>query len=180
MPKTIEISETTYNRLLQVMGPDDTSDSAISGLLDLKLHNQSGSQVYAEEVPSLNNTLEFMGFQVPNFRFTKLLRAKINGREIARPNWNKVKEEIIKEAIKAGADIKNIGLPGFVEGKLENNGFKFIEEINISLQGQDSNDAWRSIMLTAEYTGIKASVVCEWLKKEGADYPGLRAKITSN
>lgn len=178
MPHTIEVSDSTNLRLQNLMGPDDTSGTVILRLLDF-YEGQSARQPAVPDFSTEPDALAFEGFDVPDLTHTRMLRATLEGKEIARPNWNKLRQKVIIEAVKSGADIGKWGIPGLAAGKKDFHGYSFIPEMNMSIQGQDANDAWRSTLEMARKLGWSVEAICEWRQKPGASFPGKMAKLSS-
>lgn len=179
MPHTVEISDSTQLRLQNLMGPEDTSGTAIARLLDFYESCGSKQGAVGPVIRAQSDALQFEGLEVPDLTHTRLLRATVDGKEVARPKWNKLRQMLIVRAAKEGADIKNWGVPGLVIGKKDIHGFSFVPAINMSIQGQAANDAWRSTLDVARRLGWNVEAICEWYQKVGASYPGKTAKLTS-
>lgn len=179
MPHTIEISDSTKLRLQNLMGPEDTSGTAIARLLDFYEGRGSEQGAVGPVLSAQPEALQFEGFEVPDLTHTRLLRAAVDGKEVARPNWNKLRQMLIVRAAKDGADIENWGVPGLATGKKDIHGYSYVPVINMSIQGQDANDAWRSTLEVARRLGWNVEAICEWRQKAGVSYPGKTAKLTS-
>lgn len=61
-----------------------------------------------------------------------------------------------------------------VKGRKEDEGYGYLPEIDISVQGQDANAACRAIVMAAQGLGIGLDVGFMWRPKESAAYPGER------
>ena len=65
------------------------------------------------------------------------------------------------------------------EGKKTDEGYSYLEDINLSIQGQDSNAACRGIVTMARYLKIRVELEFMWREKDGAAHPGKVAILTS-
>ena len=179
MPDAIEISDSTKLRLQNLMGPEDTSGTVIARLLDFYEGRGAEQGMVGPVLSAQSDALQFEGFEVPDLTHARLLRAAVDGKEVARPNWNKLRQMVIVRAVKDGADIEKWDVPGLATGKKDIHGYSFVPEINMSIQGQDATDAWRSTLEIARRLGWSVEATCEWRHKSGASYPGKTAKLWS-
>jgi hypothetical protein len=60
-----------------------------------------------------------------------------------------------------------------IEGRKEDEGYRFLADVGVSVQGQDSNAAWRAIHHVARELGCSATVVFHWRSKQEAAFPGV-------
>jgi len=65
-----------------------------------------------------------------------------------------------------------------VEGRKEDEGYGYLSEIDISVQGQDANAACRTIVAAAQGLNIELDIVFIWRPKNGAEFPGEHAHLT--
>jgi hypothetical protein len=62
-----------------------------------------------------------------------------------------------------------------VKGRKEDKGYIYLSDIDVSVQGQDSNGACRAVVTAAQGLGIAVEIGFMWRRKERAAYPGERA-----
>jgi hypothetical protein len=112
----------------------------------------------------------------PDLTFTKPRTAVINGRRL--PNsltyWNAVLFAVIREAADrriSTEDLLALITVNSQAGRREDNGFNFIEEAGLSIQGQDANSAWRQSYVIASSIGIPVEVVFAWQNNSKAAMP---------
>lgn len=67
-----------------------------------------------------------------------------------------------------------------VKGEKINSGFHYLPEVNISIQGVDSNLAWRNTLHLMKNLKMPIEIYFEWRDKEGAAYPGEKGKFIWN
>jgi hypothetical protein len=65
-----------------------------------------------------------------------------------------------------------------VKGRKDDEGYGYLPDIDVSVQGQDANAACRAIVVAAQGLGIGVDVGFMWRPKEGAAHPGERARLT--
>ena len=64
-----------------------------------------------------------------------------------------------------------------VKGKKNDEGYNHLPDINVSVQGQDANGACRGIVTAAQALGLEVNIGFMWRHKEGAPFPGERARL---
>ena len=64
-----------------------------------------------------------------------------------------------------------------VKGRKEDEGYGYLPDIDVSVQGQDANAACRTVIAAAQALGIPLEIGFMWRPKEGAAYPGERARL---
>ena len=180
MPRAIELSDSTHSRLVELMGPNDTTESAVLRLLDF--YNARGGDGRVTPLSSAapgGGELHFTGAETPDLTHTKVLKARIDGLELPRPKWNVILSHLAVSAFKNGAADAGGPVSGIVRGRKTDSGYKFYPKANISIQGQDANDAWRISVELADRLNVDLVVECEWRDKETAAYPGKKAVLVS-
>jgi hypothetical protein len=109
-----------------------------------------------------------------------MLDASVGGNPIARPNWNSVLDETLRRAMKEVKDferLRKICPVNMVKGKKADEGYGHLADINLSVQGQDANGACRGIITAAQALGYEVNIGFMWRHKEGAAFPGERARL---
>jgi hypothetical protein len=112
----------------------------------------------------------------PSLTYTKPRSAKINGRALpySEAYWNSIWFAVIREAAARGAsteDLLNLMATNRQAGRRIDNGFTYIEEAGLSVQGQDANGAWRQTYVIASSIGIPVEVVFAWQNNPKAAMP---------
>ena len=174
MAPTVQLSESTFARLQKRAVPlVDDIESVINKLIDeceSKASAAGGDGVvrqYSLRTP-------------PNLTHTKILEAKLFG-EVVKPEWNALLQATI---IRAAAQLKNVKalreliVVNNVEGKKEDQGYKYLPAAGISVQGQDSVAAWKAtahIVLALKFT---IDVLFMWHDNEKAISPGSTGRFT--
>jgi hypothetical protein len=188
MARTIEISDATYLRLKERMRATDTTESVIAKLID----EAEGRSRNAEPARSLSvekvtkirgkrrSDLEFINKDAPELTHAKLLLAYVDGVEVKPTKWNQLLLTAIGKAVKEDGKSAISGMSGIHVGKRSDSGYKFFPDLEISVQGQDANDAWRITTDLAKKRGWLVEALCEWRDKEGASYRGQSAILVSS
>ena len=143
-----------------------------------RLHQQP-----AVLTPTSEDRIEIfkIGYLPQSVTFTKIFEATINGGPVSKKalSWNLLICELIKTLeIKYSVfeperylDI-NIAL-----GQRNEKGYKFVPELNCSVQGVDANTARRFITGLAQKHAISIDLLFGWRNKEGSLYPGKFGRV---
>ena len=178
MPQ-IRIEDPTFERLQRHARPlVDTSDTVVNRALDAL------DQLAGAPVPANGHGTEaerrIDPRQLPSLTHTKLLDASIAGNTVARPNWNLLLEKMLRLAMKRVGTFEKLCQlcpVNMVSGRKQDEGYSYLSDIDVSVQGQDSNSACRTVVTTAQGLGIALEIGFMWRPKKGAAYPGERARI---
>lgn len=175
---TAELSDLTVSRLQKIAIPlADTFDTVIARLLDLFEKSQSNTPAkLGEPIKVDGNAMYFDPNNPPNLGFTTLTRVVLNGEHLVKSDtyWNRVMIRVILEAGKHGLKVDAIVKMLFVNavlGQKEDNGYKYLPDVGLSVQGQDSNAAFRQAFDIASKLGIKLKVYFHWQDNDKAAYP---------
>src|SRR5262249_20188669 len=96
--------------------------------------------------------------------------------------WNALLIEAVREAkphAKTSENLKRLLIiPGCVGAK-DDEGYKFIPDVGLSIQGQDANGAWKAAFHIAKQIGV--TIKAEFLRrhKDGAAFPGETATLSA-
>jgi hypothetical protein len=112
----------------------------------------------------------------PNLTFTKPRMARVNGKQLpnSQAYWGNIMFEVIKEAARrhvSTEDLLDLITVNSQAGDRHDNGFTFIQEAGLSIQGQDANGAWRQTYVIASSIGIPVDVVFAWQNNPKAAMP---------
>ncbi|MCB1838647.1 MAG: hypothetical protein KDI61_00085 [Alphaproteobacteria bacterium] len=118
--------------------------------------------------------------KAPGLTFTKPLMAQINGKAVQNPNWAKLLISVIVLIKQKGYSgdklVKELNIPAKPR-RFEDEGFRYWDEIGISVQGQSATDAWKEMSRLAEKFRIPLEVRFEWRQNEKAQFPGRKGII---
>jgi len=181
-PDPFQLLPLTVERLQKHAKPFvDTVDTVINRLLDA----YEGSQ-FAEtddgDVITDGNIRDFSSSKTPDLTHTKVLTIEFNRIKFARAEttWNALLNETIrfaKKAAKSDDEFKRLVTVNWTKGKKEDEGYRYLSDVNISVQGQDANAAWRGASHIAKQLGRQIEVVFTWRLKEGAAHPGITGRL---
>lgn len=184
MPHNLELSDATFNRLQRLAVPlVDTTESVIVKLADFwEKHRVPIANTVPD--PTLEPITQLQAFDAkspPNLKHTKLLSAKVGGTAI-RPTWNGLLFTLIrrvpKQRVASIEEARRVIIVNFVAAKKEDEGYTFVPELGISVQGQDANDAWKGASHIARQLGIHVEVDFLWRMKEGSAFPGVTGHLS--
>lgn len=174
----IEIHETTFGRLQDHARPlVDTPDTVINRALDAleRLHATPMTMV---EDPSRERRIDPL--RLPDFKHTKVLDAVIDGQSIANPNWNRLLDHIVVLAVGRLSDFGQVQKTcpvNMVQGRKDDEGYDYLVEAGISIQGQSANSAGRALVTISQELGVPLEIGFMWRLKDGAKHPGERARL---
>jgi hypothetical protein len=117
---------------------------------------------------------------LPNLTHTKVLDASIDGIALPKPNWNLLLDEVLRRAKKQVGSFEKLRQfcpVNIVKGRKEDEGYSYLSDIDVSVQGQDANGACRAIVTAARGLGVALEIGFMWRLKEAAVHPGERARI---
>jgi hypothetical protein len=119
----------------------------------------------------------------PNLLFTRVLSAELNGTQLPKANWNRLLDETILQAAAKLQDLKALkGLlvVNFVEGNKEDQGYRYLPDAGVSVQGQDASNAWKGAAHIIKAMKFPARVVFQWYDNPKAANPGKTGQFTLN
>ncbi len=173
MAKQIEISDWAYEAISAMMSKDDTAASVISRLVKAKLPLED----MGADTRSHNTELNFHLAGVPDLSFTNVISVKLNGQKIATNKWNSVRNEVIKLGLKENINLADVSSIGMIKGEKTDGGYKFYEQMGISIQGQSANDCWKACSDICSLIDATIEVLVQWRDNEKAAYPGQKARL---
>jgi hypothetical protein len=167
----ISIQQSTFERLQRHARPlVDTVDSVINRALD----------ALEDDRPAASSSGEMRFSTPPDVTHTKVLDASIEGTPLLRPNWNRILDEAVRHAMRIYRDFDKVRLlcaANIVQGRKEDEGYGYLPDIDISIQGQDANAACRACVALAQATGLALDIGFVWRQKTGAAFPGVRGRL---
>lgn len=95
-------------------------------------------------------------------------------------NWNdllRIAHLAAFKKSKSFSDLRRESIAQIYDGNKDDEGYRFLPEIGISLQGVDANRAWRYSLRLAKYVGVPIRVVVDWRHNEKSAHPGERALL---
>jgi hypothetical protein len=182
MIHTITLSEETYSNLQKLAQPFvDTAESVIATLADAELErravplNGNGCGAARDgQVVRLNPDSH------EKLTHARLLSATVDGRPIHKPKWNGVHNylHILGHQRMGSFDaLQQASGANLRKGRYEENGYVYLPEADLSIQGVDANLAWDHSLGLARALDVKIQLRLEWRQKEGAARPGETAVL---
>jgi hypothetical protein len=177
MPEII-IEQSTFERLQSHAKPlVDTTDMVLNRALDaLELR---------EHRPDPEDDSFVMERRIdprypPDLTHTKILAASLAGQRIDNPNWNLLLRSVLIRAMKQWESfdkLRQICPANMVRGCKNDEGYRYLDEVDFSVQGMSTNDACAALVPVARSLGIGLEIVFMWRPKRGAAYPGEKAQL---
>lgn len=132
----------------------------------------------AADAAQVSGVRAFNPAAAPNLSFTTLKRARIGEKILPKADtyWNSVLHAVVIEAAAMGhtpRDIFDLITVNCQLGKREDNGFKYLEAAELSIQGQAANSAWKQAYVIASSFGIELDVAFSWQDNEKAAMPNV-------
>jgi hypothetical protein len=157
--------------------PAETLDRVIRETMEqLGLEQDDESD---ETVVTTGDVMQFAN--PPGLSFTKPLKVTINGKNLQSPRWSTILLTTIA-AVKAKTGLhgeklaRELGVPTKAQ-RFEEEGFKFYEELGISVQGQSASDVWKEVSRLAERHRIPVAVEFWWRQNSKAQFPGKTGSL---
>tara|TARA_B100000678_G_scaffold260026_1_gene240584 strand:- start:494 stop:1066 length:573 start_codon:yes stop_codon:yes gene_type:complete len=188
MAPNASISEDTNARLQAIATPlVDTHDSVIARLLD-HWEKTKGSAPKISKPGQPVSTMEdgklvFEPSNLPSLGFTTPKQIVIDGVQLPKSDtyWNSMLNFIIRLIHAKGKDanaiVSMMNIANAALGMKNDNGYKFLPDVGLSVQGQDSNAAFRQAYELAITNGIKGNVFFFWQNNEKAAFPNMPGYI---
>jgi hypothetical protein len=181
MPQ-VTIDDKTFERLQRHARPlVDTLDTVINRAVDRLEQDEDSGELSAGRVTETERRIDPR--VLPNLTHTKVLDASIEGKLIAKANWNLLLDEMLRGAMKhvgTFEKLRQLCPVNMIKGRKEDEGYSYLSDIDISVQGQDANAACRTVVTAAQGLGVALDIGFMWRHKEGAAHPGERARIQVN
>lgn len=120
-----------------------------------------------------DGTMQFAA--APGLAFTKPLAASINGKSLHSPRWSAILLTMIAQVKAQGFEgdklVRELAVPAKA-AQYEEEGFKYHQDLGISVQGQSASDCWKEVERLAKKWQIPVTVEFRWRQNPKAQYPG--------
>ena len=142
MVPSIEVSSQTFARLQALAVPlVDNPETVINRLIDF-FEGREGAPAPVSGGGGGDRIRQFSPVSPPHLTHTKVLAVEFCGKplEHREANWNGLLNAAVREAkarAKSAAELKQLVIIPFVDGQKTNEGYRFLSDIGISIQGQD-------------------------------------------
>lgn len=108
----------------------------------------------------------------PNLTFTKIIQATFGTQSTNK--WNALLRCAVKAARQKNISIgrlRSFSIP-IQEGQKNDEGYRPLPGMNVSVGGVAAGNAWRSALLIAKELNVEITVRFRWREKDGAAHPG--------
>ena len=185
MVPSIELSSQTFARLQAFAVPlVDNPETVINRLIDF-FEAKEGASAPASSNGGGNTIRLFSPVSPPSLTHTKVLAVEFSGGLLlhGQANWNGLLNAAVREAkarAKSANELKQLIIVPFVDGQKTKEGYRFLSDVGISVQGQDANGAWKAAYHIAERLSLALTVTFVWREKEGAAFPGVTGRLSAS
>jgi hypothetical protein len=185
MMPVVRINDATFSDLSTLKTwfgtktPSDTIDRIVRDALDnLGMERDDESDI--APVTESNGPMEFQS--APGLTFTKLLSATVNGKHLNNPRWSALLLAAIAQLKAKGYEgerlIRELTVPAKAI-RFEDEGYKYISDLGISVQGQSAADAWKEVNRLASKWSFPVSIEFLWRQNPKAQYPGRTGRLNA-
>jgi len=118
----------------------------------------------------------------PDLRHTRILAARFAGQTAS--GWNNLVHVAHKEAMSHLGSLESLRSAtksNFIIGRASSEevkkGYRYVPEVNISIQNVDAGHAWSNTLRLARQLNVAVRVDFEWMQKSDAIFPGERGVL---
>ena len=177
MPVTVTLTDTLLKKMESVAIPfvDTTHVGLIERAIDALAESKKGP-VSASVAETATNNGVYPADNPPSLSFSKPTAISVEGTHLNKKElyWNLLLFRMITLAA-AKLDqqqLKQTLIVNWQPDKYEEDGYRFIPEAKLSVQGADANRAWMATYRLAQAAGLAVDVTFRWANKEDAANPG--------
>jgi hypothetical protein len=181
---SILLSETAFDELKSLAEPFvDTPESLTARLIHEEVVRRGIQPQRAgtnTDVTPRDASMRLNPISHENLAHTRVISATVDGQEIYRPKWNGLMEHVhilARKRLGSFDAVSSASGARLREGRYEDEGFKYLPEADLSIQGVDANLSWDHSLKLARAVGVSVQVIFEWRDKEGAVFPGKRGVL---
>lgn len=180
MSHVITLSDETFAMLQSLARPFvDTPESVISGMAEAEVgRRKAGSHGAMNGKGASGEVLRLDPDAHENLTHARLLAASVGGRPLHKPKWNGLMDHLHVLAFNQLGSfdaLRRASSANVRKGRFEENGYRFLPQVDVSIQGVDANLAWDHSLGVARALEMSIEVRFEWRDKEGAAHPGKEA-----
>ncbi|MCJ7717795.1 MAG: hypothetical protein MUO54_14920 [Anaerolineales bacterium] len=190
MSPLIQVSDEVYKKLKeQTKSPQDTPSDVIASLLGIKegvkdkqkdkaLDKPHVYEIFPEE-SKFEETLKLNPEAPEDLYFTTIIQGHFGNEKIS--SWNELIDtaHIIAVArVETYDALKKMSNADIVMGSYNENGFRPLPSIGISIQGDSPNMAWKNALHIARRLNVSVEILFEWERKFTAARPGSRGVLS--
>jgi hypothetical protein len=177
MPHTITVSDSTFLKLQQLAVPFvDTPESVVARLADDELGRSGGTNPRLPKSPTPHDTaLHLDPDRHESLTHARLISASVDGKELHRPKWNTMLDQLHilgRKRLGSFDALRRVSPARLRPGRYEEEGYHFLPDADLSIQGTDANVAWDYSLGLARQLKVSVTAKFEWRHKDGAAHPG--------
>jgi hypothetical protein len=180
---SVELSAQTFARLQSHAVPlVDNIETVIRRLIDF-YESRDSAPVPDVDVSAGGKIRQFNPLSPPSLTHTKVLAIEFCGQplEHGQTNWNGLLNTAVRTAksrAKTAADLKQLVIIPYLNGQKTDEGYRYLPELGLSVQGQDANGAWKAACHIAQKLGLPLTARFVWREKNGAAFPGITGQFS--
>ncbi|MBW1984277.1 MAG: hypothetical protein JRI53_06115 [Deltaproteobacteria bacterium] len=193
MSPLIQVSDEVYKKLKErAKSPQDTPSDILASLLGIQVDEDAFQDKSKEKTliessvpevsPEENNYEETLKLDLEapeDLYFTIIIQGHFGNKKIS--SWNELIDTahiLAVEKVDTYDALKKISNSDIVMGSYNENGFRPIPSIGISIQGDSPNQAWKNAFYIARELNISVEILFEWERKFTAARPGSRGVLS--
>ena len=177
----VTLEQATFERLqLHAKPLVDTIDTVVNRALDALERDIPIPPSQPLRQPAMVPEREFDWRTPPDVSHTRLSDAVLQGQRIDRPNWILLLKQMLMLAMERVSDfdaVRSICPVNMVRGRKDDEGYRYLSDIDLSFQGASANDSLRALVTVARGLGVEFEIGFSWRQKENAAYPGEKARL---
>jgi hypothetical protein len=176
MMPTVNLPDVYDSKLKQLVTEpfEQTRESIIKDLIDAELERRIIKHS-ASPTNSDNEAIRLDPNAPGSLFHSKIISASINGKEMHKPKWNGIREQMHVIALKHLGSFEALQKASGArlrQGRYEAEGFKYVPEGDYSIQGVDANWCWEHTLQLAKVLECSVHLRIIWRDKDGAAHPG--------
>lgn len=170
----------TLKAWFKTKSPSETIDRIVRAAME-QLGIEHDDETEGAVVASTDGVLVFDAV-APSLTFTKPMKATINGKPIQNPKWASILHVMISQVKAKGLEgeklVRELGVPSKA-ASYDDEGYKYVPELGISVQGQSAADAWKEVDRLAKKWKIPVTVEFIWRQNPKAQHSGKAGVLRS-
>lgn len=185
MMPVVRINDVTFAHIstlktwFKTKSPSETIDHIVRDAME-QLGIEHDDETERATIVSADGTRVFDA--APSLTFTKPMKATIDGSTIKKPNWATILHAMMARVKAQGFEgerlVRELGVPSKT-ASYDDEGYKYIPELGISVQGQSAVDAWKEVDRLAKKWRIPVTVEFVWRQNPRAQHPGEAGVLRS-
>jgi hypothetical protein len=177
MPHTITLSDATFIKLQSLAKPFvDTPESVVIALAEAELLRRMADDAgQSRDSAQPEVAVRLQADRNESLTHARLLEASVDGKELHRPKWNNLLDHLhilAKQRLGSFDALRRISGAQLRAGRYEENGYHYLPDADLSIQGVDANSAWDHSLKLARHLRVGIAAKFEWRNKTEAARPG--------